>query len=134
LTRARNATLQSIYQSDYVRKATADITLAMEDVSRAIELIQQRTELAALPSGDTTRLRASRYGAAGSVSRFATRQASPGPPALGVSLNNLNMALERLSLSPGGDLNGMRPTLVSGITAAARSVIDAMVKANEERR
>jgi probable HAF family extracellular repeat protein len=120
LTRARNASLQSMYQSDEVRKATADISLAVEAISRAMDVMQQRPDLATLPSGDTATIR-------------FTPPMPPGPPALGVALNNLNTALARLSVAPGGDINGMRPTLVSTITTAARSVIEAMVKANEDR-
>ena len=110
----------AVYQSDFMQRAIADTTLAIEDVTRAMEIVQQRPELAALSSSHTA------------VIQF-TPPSPAGAPALSVALNNLNTALERLSSAPGGDLGGLRAKLVSGMATAAHSVIAAMVHANEER-
>jgi probable HAF family extracellular repeat protein len=119
LGRARNASERGLDQSEYVRKATADIAFAIEDVTRVMSLMEDRPELAALPGRNAATIR-------------FTPPEPPGPPALNIALNNLNMALASLVASPGGDLAGARARLVSEITAAARSVVDAIVKANHE--
>ena len=118
LQRARNAVCRAVNQSRYVKKANADIVLAIEGVTRAMTLLQERPELATLPSSHTATIR-------------FTAPAPSGPPALDVALNNVNTAPERLAAAPGGDLSGMRARLVSDIAAAGRSILEAMLKANE---
>jgi probable HAF family extracellular repeat protein len=116
LGRARNAIARAMYRGDAVRKASDDTTVAIDHVTRAMAVVQERPELAALPSSQTA------------TTRFTPP--SPGPPALNIALNNLNDALAVLAAAPGGDLDGMRAQLVADITNAARSVIAAMVSAN----
>jgi hypothetical protein len=84
-----------------------------------MSLMQERPDLAALPGRNAATIR-------------FTPPDPAGPPALNIALNNLNMALASLVASPGGDLAGTRARLVSEITTAARSVVDAMVKANQD--
>ena len=85
-------------------------------------VMEERRDLAALPSSHTATI-------------HFTPPARPGPQrnaGLEIALNNINTALARLAAAPGGDLRGMRPTLVTRITTAARTLVEAMVKANEE--
>ena len=69
------------------------------------------------------------------VSPDFTPPARPAPnrnARLEIALNNLGTAFETFARVPGGDLDGLRPKVNSGIASAASTIIVGINAANED--
>jgi len=116
LTKADDNLLKAANQSDYVRKAIAEIDQAVDDSKQAAAHIHD-------DSGAAAPITSPNFDA-------------PPPPAprtnfmLYSSLNNLKFAYDALSQVPGGDFGGYRKRVNDDIAAAAEVLVNGIASYN----
>jgi uncharacterized membrane protein len=120
LSRATGALQRATNQSDYVGRATADINMAIGDLTAGILFANGHPDSSVSPA------------------RTAARPDFNPPPRpapnrnvmLEAALNNLKIAFDTLIQAPSGDLGGFRAKVNSDITAAANELIAGINSAN----